>query len=176
MASGQKKVVIRRFAGPLAWGYLPQTSLVRDDQVPLMAVDGRITPISLNEIKTIAYVHDFNLDDLVDPERIGQQELPRPAARRRPMVEAHLSGRRFDRGPNVSRSPSAGRTYRRPGPVFDTSGRPQQHPTPVCAADIFALLGGAWVRHRTVQTCSEGRHRQPPAQPFRGARRVESPA
>ena len=79
MASGQKKVVIRRFAGPLAWGYLPQTSLVRDDQVPLMAVDGRITPISLNEIKTIAYVHDFNLDDLVDPERIGRRSfLARP--------------------------------------------------------------------------------------------------
>jgi hypothetical protein len=79
MASGQKKVVIRRFAGALAWGYLPQTALVRDDQVALMAVDGRITPIFLNEIKTIAYVHDFNLDDAVDPERIGRRSfLGRP--------------------------------------------------------------------------------------------------
>jgi hypothetical protein len=79
MASGQKKVVIRRFAGPLAWGYLPQTALVRDDQVSLMAVDGRITSIFLNEIKTIAYVHDFNLDDPIEPERIGRRSyLARP--------------------------------------------------------------------------------------------------
>jgi hypothetical protein len=79
MASGQKKVVIRRFAGPLAWGYLPQAALVRDDRVPLMGVDGRLTPISLNEIKAIAYVHDFNLDDPVDPERIGRRSfLARP--------------------------------------------------------------------------------------------------
>jgi hypothetical protein len=76
MASGQKKVVIRRFAGPLAWGYLPQTALVRDHQVLLMGVGGRITPIFFNEIKTIAYVHDFNLDDPVDPERIGRRTFP----------------------------------------------------------------------------------------------------
>jgi hypothetical protein len=76
MASGQKKVVIRRFAGPLAWGYLPQSRLVVGDQVSLMAVDGRITSISLNEIKTIAYVHDFNLDDPLDPERIGRRSFP----------------------------------------------------------------------------------------------------
>jgi len=79
MASGQKKVVIRRFAGPLAWGYLPQTAVVHDHMVPLMAVDGRVTPIFLNEIKTIAYVRDFNLDDVVEPERIGRKSfLARP--------------------------------------------------------------------------------------------------
>jgi hypothetical protein len=76
MASGQKKVVIRRFAGALAWGYLPQNALVHEGQVHLMAVDGRITPIFFNEIKTIAYVHDFNLDDMVDPERIGRRSFP----------------------------------------------------------------------------------------------------
>jgi hypothetical protein len=75
MASGQKKVVIRRFAGALAWGYLPQNGLAHEDQVHLMAVDGRITPISFNEIKTIAYVHDFNLDDPVDAERIGRRSF-----------------------------------------------------------------------------------------------------
>jgi len=79
MASGQKKVVIRRFAGPLAWGYLPQTAVVHDHMVPLMAVDGLVTPIFLNEIKTIAYVRDFNLDDVVEPERIGRKSfLARP--------------------------------------------------------------------------------------------------
>jgi hypothetical protein len=76
MASGQKKVVIRTFGGALAWGYLPQTALARGGQIPVMGVDGRITTISLNEIKTIAYVHDFNLDDAVEPERIGRKAFP----------------------------------------------------------------------------------------------------
>jgi hypothetical protein len=76
MASGQKKVVIRRFAGALAWGYLPQNGFVLQDSVQVMGVDGRVSPIPFSEIKTIAYVHDFNLDDLVDPERVGRRSFP----------------------------------------------------------------------------------------------------
>lgn len=41
-----------------------------------MAVDGRITSQPLNEIKTIAYVRDFNLDDHVNPERMGRKAFP----------------------------------------------------------------------------------------------------
>lgn len=41
-----------------------------------MAVDGRITTQSVNEIKTISYVRDFNLDDRVNPERIGRKTFP----------------------------------------------------------------------------------------------------
>jgi hypothetical protein len=70
-----KKVVIRRFTGMPAWGYLPQTGLVLEDKVVLLAVDGRINPIFLSEIKTIA-VQNFNLDDPVDPERMGRRSFP----------------------------------------------------------------------------------------------------
>ena len=79
MAAGQKKVVIRSFTASLHWGYLPQSDFLRGDGVSLMGVDGRVNPIALNEIKTIAYVRDFNLDDVVDPERIGRRTfLARP--------------------------------------------------------------------------------------------------
>ena len=79
MSLARKKVVVRRFEGGVAWGYLPQEGLRHGEQVELMAVDGRINPIPVNEIKLIAYVRDFNLNDSVDPERLGRKTfLGRP--------------------------------------------------------------------------------------------------
>ncbi len=72
MAPAQKKVVLRSFSNELAWGYLPQADFLRDGQITLMATDGRLTPFPIKTLKRIAYVRDFNLDDKVDPERIGR--------------------------------------------------------------------------------------------------------
>lgn len=81
MASAQKKVVVRTFAGVLAWGYLPQGGFLRENSIHLMCIDGRVTSRNITEIKTIAYVRDFNLDDTLDPERIGRKSFPsRPRA------------------------------------------------------------------------------------------------
>lgn len=76
MAPAQKKVILRTFAGVLAWGYLPQGGFLRDREVDLMGVDGRITSFPIKTIKRIAYVRDFNLDDTADPERIGRMTFP----------------------------------------------------------------------------------------------------
>jgi hypothetical protein len=76
MASAHKKVVVRTFAGGLAWGYLPQGGLLGENGLDLMGVDGLISRLNINEIKTISYVRDFNLDDTLDPERIGRKSFP----------------------------------------------------------------------------------------------------
>ena len=76
MAAAQKKVVVRTFAGGIAWGYLPQGGFVHSDGIDLMAVDGRISTLLINGIKTISYVRDFNLDDSIDPERMGRKSFP----------------------------------------------------------------------------------------------------
>jgi hypothetical protein len=73
MASAQKKVIVRQFEAGLAWGYLPQTHLLDTSGVSLMDIDGRIKCLYFNDIKTIAYVKDFNLDDTQDPERLGRR-------------------------------------------------------------------------------------------------------
>jgi hypothetical protein len=75
MAGSQKKVVVRRTGGTLAWGYLPQEQLLRDGQVALMGADGRVNSIAFSEIEMICYVRDFNLDDPVDPERLGRRSF-----------------------------------------------------------------------------------------------------
>jgi hypothetical protein len=79
MAAGQKKVVVRQTGGVLAWGYLPTEGFVVEGRVELIEVDARAKLIDLNEIETIAYVRDFNLDDAVEPERMGRRAfLVRP--------------------------------------------------------------------------------------------------
>lgn len=76
MAAAQKKVVLRTFAGELRWGYLPQGGFLGRDGVEFMGTDGRVTSYPIYEIKTIAYVRDFNLDDAVNPERMGRKAFP----------------------------------------------------------------------------------------------------
>lgn len=76
MASAQKKVVVRQTGGRLAWGYLPQSGFVREGRVELIEVDARAKLLDLSEIETIAYVRDFNLDDEVEPERMGRRSFP----------------------------------------------------------------------------------------------------
>jgi len=80
MAIARKKVVIRSFGGGgVVWGYLPQDGFVDGGGVDLLDVGGRVLRIVLNEIKTIATVKEFNLDDGADPERIGRRSfLGRP--------------------------------------------------------------------------------------------------
>jgi len=73
MGTAQKKVVVRMLGGALAWGYLPQSRFVAEGQVELMGVDGRVKLLPFNDIETIAYVKDFNVDDPIDPERMGRR-------------------------------------------------------------------------------------------------------
>jgi hypothetical protein len=79
MADAQKKVVVRLLGEDVLWGYLPQTGFVNAGDVEMLEVGGKVIHIDLNEIKTIAYVKDFNPEDAIDPERIGRKSfLGRP--------------------------------------------------------------------------------------------------
>ncbi len=79
MAIARKKVIVRSFGGGVSWGYLPQDGFVEGDGIDLLDSGGRVLRIVLNEIKTIATVKDFNLEDVIDPERIGRRSfLGRP--------------------------------------------------------------------------------------------------
>jgi hypothetical protein len=75
MASGQKKVIIRRFDDELHWGYLPQEIALLHGYVELIDPAARVTPILLKEIKWIAYVRDFNLNDSHLPERLERKKF-----------------------------------------------------------------------------------------------------
>jgi hypothetical protein len=59
----------------LVWGYLPPSGILHDGQIALMGADGRVNTLDINEIQMISYVRDFNLDDPVDPERLGRRSF-----------------------------------------------------------------------------------------------------
>ncbi|MDE1161816.1 MAG: hypothetical protein PW792_07695 [Acidobacteriaceae bacterium] len=75
MASRQKKAIVRSLNGELWWGYLPASGFVSDGIVQLMEVDGRVRSLAVSTIGSIAYVKDFNLDDPVEPERMGRRSF-----------------------------------------------------------------------------------------------------
>jgi hypothetical protein len=79
MSNSRKKVIVRRFSGDTLPGYLPLAAFVRDSQLDLLDLSGRIISLGLNDIKTISYVRDFNLSDPVNPERLSRRTfLARP--------------------------------------------------------------------------------------------------
>ena len=93
MAVGQKKVILRRNSGELSWGYLPQSGFVADGAVQFLDIDGRVIPLPMIEIQMISYVKDFNLEDGLDPERIGRREfLGRPRGEGLWLKVAFMSG------------------------------------------------------------------------------------
>jgi len=79
MSSAHKKVIVRRFTGDILPGYLPLSTFVRNKTVDLLDLGGRVISLSLNDIKHICYVRDFNLTDTVNPERLTRRTfLARP--------------------------------------------------------------------------------------------------
>jgi len=79
MSNSRKKVIVRRFSGDTLPGYLPSTAIVQDQKIDLLDLAGRLIPLQINDIKTISYVRDFNLADMVNPERLTRRAfLARP--------------------------------------------------------------------------------------------------
>ena len=70
MSSSQKKVILRQFAGGVVHGYLPASGFVQRNEANYLNLEGRVSSVPLQAIKTICYVRDFNLSDAVDPERL----------------------------------------------------------------------------------------------------------
>ena len=79
MSSAHKKVIVRRLTNETLPGYLPLAGFVRNHTIDLLDLEGRILPIPLETIRSIAYVRDFNRDDPDDPERLTRRTfLARP--------------------------------------------------------------------------------------------------
>jgi len=99
MASSQKKVLVRRFAGDILAGYLPVSGFVRHASLDLLDLSGRVVPLALKDIKFISYVRDFNLSDTTNPERLTRRTfLARP---RTEGLWLRLTFRNPDRTPEI---------------------------------------------------------------------------
>ncbi|MFZ0661416.1 MAG: hypothetical protein WAM66_01885 [Acidobacteriaceae bacterium] len=70
MARSRKKIIARRLANDWIAGYLPSDGFLRGDVVELLALDGKIVPLSAADLKWICYVRDFNSGELANPEHL----------------------------------------------------------------------------------------------------------
>jgi len=71
MSTARKKVVVRQFGGEGRHGYLPASGLGAGDEAELLLPDGRVQSCALRDVKYVAYVREFRLNDHTDPECIG---------------------------------------------------------------------------------------------------------
>lgn len=79
--AAQKKVIVRRFLGDSLAGYLPASGFVGGETLSLLDLSGRVTPIPLAEVKFVAYVRHFNLNEAAEIDRaLRRSFLARPRA------------------------------------------------------------------------------------------------
>ena len=78
----RKKVILRTLADELHPGYLPSAGFVSatpPSRIDLLDLSGRQNSLPLDQIRTIAYVRDFNLADRQNPENLLRRTfLARP--------------------------------------------------------------------------------------------------
>ena len=83
MASGQKKVIVRRFSPGLLRGYVPANGFVSHEgetpSLELLDLAGRVQTVPLTDVKVLHFVREFNLTDEINPERLPRKQfLGRP--------------------------------------------------------------------------------------------------
>jgi hypothetical protein len=83
LPSSRKKALVRRFTGDVLPGYLPASGFVHaraeSPVLDLLDLSGRMVSLPLADVKTVAFVRDFNLSDARDPERLTRRTfLARP--------------------------------------------------------------------------------------------------
>jgi hypothetical protein len=70
MPSSRKKAIIRKFSRDWAAGYLSSDEFVQGSAVEMLGLDGKVTAISLEQIKWVCFVRDFSSGDAANPERL----------------------------------------------------------------------------------------------------------
>ena len=76
MSVSRKKVIVRRFSVGLLWGYLPSNGIVQSTAPPaldLLDLSGHMAAVSLDDVKYVSYVRDFNPADVQNPERLKRK-------------------------------------------------------------------------------------------------------
>jgi len=70
MASSRKKVIVRKLTHHWVAGYLSAEGFARHGNIELLDLSGKVLAISIQELKWICFVRDFNSGELNNPERL----------------------------------------------------------------------------------------------------------
>ena len=68
--SSRKKVIVRKFSRDWQSGYVEPQGFVRDGRLELLDLTGKVTELTLKEVKMVCFVRDFLPNDPANPERL----------------------------------------------------------------------------------------------------------
>jgi hypothetical protein len=80
MSGSRKKAIVCGKDGSRQFGYLAASGFVHPERtLELLDLSGRVVALSLNEVRMVAFVRDFNVGDATNPERLMRRTfLARP--------------------------------------------------------------------------------------------------
>jgi hypothetical protein len=70
MSSSRKKVIVRKFNREWQAGYLPSVNFAVNGKVEMLDLGGKVVPVTLDEVKWLCFVRDFNSGETGNPERL----------------------------------------------------------------------------------------------------------
>jgi hypothetical protein len=71
MSSSRKKVIVRRFSRDWIAGYVSPLTFPLDGAIELLDLDGKVIRLSLDQVKWVCFVRDFDTGD--NPERLTRR-------------------------------------------------------------------------------------------------------
>ena len=70
MSSARKKVILRKLTRDWLSGYVAPADFVRNGQIELLDLAGKVITVPLTEVKWLCFVRDFNSGEAGNPERL----------------------------------------------------------------------------------------------------------
>ncbi|HVW76314.1 MAG TPA: hypothetical protein VHB45_01785 [Alloacidobacterium sp.] len=70
MSSSRKKVIVRRLTRDWVAGYLSSGGFVRQGFLEMLDLSGKVLSISIQELKWVCFVRDFNSGEINNPEKL----------------------------------------------------------------------------------------------------------
>jgi len=73
MSSSRKKAILRKFTRDWLAGYLPADGFAAEGVLEVLDLAGKVVRISIDDLKWVCYVRDFNSGELNNPERLERK-------------------------------------------------------------------------------------------------------
>jgi hypothetical protein len=70
MPPSRKKVIARKLSRDWLAGYLSPTSFINGQQLEMLDLEGKVSYVSLVDLKWVCFVRDFNSGEPASPERL----------------------------------------------------------------------------------------------------------
>lgn len=75
MTSGRKKAIVRRYTRDWVAGYVSASGFTRQGTIELLDLTGKVLALSIQEVKWLCFVRDFNSGEIDNPEKLVRKSF-----------------------------------------------------------------------------------------------------